>query len=76
MGEKKKIKDIEIICIKTIGAFVKGNNYLVDPREVVNQKNNHDRQKLVIESQEGDMLNVYLFPEKKFFEHFVLTNKN
>jgi len=69
-------KDARIKCVKSIGSFVEGNEYKADRRSFINKEVANDVQVMVIESQEGDMLNCYLMPVDKVYEHFSMIEED
>lgn len=71
--EKNK-KDIRLMCIKTIGPFIEGQEYLSDNRRFTNQNDENDVQVLIIESSEGEFDNCYLFKLDEAQKHFHIIN--
>ncbi len=65
-----KNNEIKLKCIKDVSAFIAGNEYYADPRTLINQSDENDKQVIVIESTEGEMNNCYLIPLNEIYSYF------
>lgn len=63
-------KDIKLKCIQSVSAFIVGNEYYADHRALINELDENDKQVIVIESTEGEMLNCYLIPLNEIYTYF------
>ena len=69
------MKNAKIKCVKNLPPFVEGNEYQADGRTFTNIEDINDKQVLIIESEtEDELLNCYLIPLDKVYDHFILID--